>query len=207
MTDSSNLSSWGGLEEPQSPCNPSGFCGAPRMPRSFPTLFFTGAALSVSTAETEGGKDARKVFLLLSCISNCNLTPPPPLWSRASRPFSSPSPFSYSLLQLPPPPLTPRHRPSSPLTGVSLSVPVLRQTRRGSIATVISIRRTGLLICLPACQSACSPACLRACLPARALPTAMPYSCPIHLLLNKRLLSSGHPSLHWPLFLHGEAQE
>lgn len=43
----------------------------------------------------------------------------------------------------------------------------------------------------------------------------MPYSCPIHLLLNKRLLSSGHPSLCWPLFFQyiylfifcGKAQE
>lgn len=73
--------------------------------------------------------------------------------------------------------------------------------------TVISIRRTCLLICPPACQSACSPACLCACLPASVPPTAMPYSCPIHLLLNKRLLSSGHPSLYWPLFFCGEAQE
>lgn len=73
--------------------------------------------------------------------------------------------------------------------------------------TVISIRRTCLLICPPACQSACLPARLHACLPANVLPTAMPYSCPIHLVLNKRLLSSGHPSLHWPLFFCGQTQE
>lgn len=203
LTDSSNLSSWGGLDEPQSPCNPLEFCRAPRMPWSFPTLFLLELRYQCLLLRPKEEKmQGRFLFLASATVTwhrHLLFGPGPLLSSLPLALFRTPF-YNY-------PHHLSHYRPSSRLTGVSLSVPVLRQTRRGSIATVISIRRTGLLICLPACQSACSPACLRTCLPARALPTAMPYSCPIHLLLNKRLLSSGHPSLHWPLFLHGEAQE
>lgn len=52
--------------------------------------------------------------------------------------------------------------------------------------TVISVRRTCLLICLPVS--------LLACLPARVLPTARLCTCSIHLAPKKRRLSSGHPT-------------
>lgn len=165
------------------------------MPRSSP--LFPGAAVLFSTSEREEERDARRVFLL-SCISSCNLT--------RHLPFGH-GPFVSSL----PPPLFhpsfythPFSHTQTPIL-VAFCPPVASDSERGY--TVISIRRNCLLICPPACQSAYSSTRLRACLPASVLPTAMPRSCPIHLLLNKRLLSSGHPSLCWPLFFVCQAQE
>lgn len=118
-----------------------------------------------------------------------------------------PPPLFFFLPSTTPPTPTVSHTPP-PILVADLSAAFCPHVASDSERhyTVISIRRTCLLICPPACQSACSPARLCACLPASVLPTAMPYSCPIHLALNKRLLSSGHPSFCWPLFFCGKAQ-
>lgn len=85
MTDSSNLSSWGGLGEPYSSCELSGFCGTPKMPRS--SSLWSGVAALFTAAETE--RKMQGGFFLLSCISSCNLTLPPTLWTWSSHLVSS----------------------------------------------------------------------------------------------------------------------
>ncbi|KAF3838050.1 hypothetical protein F7725_009818 [Dissostichus mawsoni] len=65
LIDSSNPSSWGGLEEP---CDPSGFSGTPKMPRTSPPPF-TGAAAR-SAAETERETQESFFFFLASRLHN-----------------------------------------------------------------------------------------------------------------------------------------
>ena len=191
LTDSSNLSSLGGLEQPQSPCDPCGF-------QSFP--LFTGAPDSVLQRQKErAGEMQRGVFFFHAFAAvtwhhhllfghGPLIASLPPLF----HPCFPPPPPTLLSLQTRLPSLT------GDLSAAAFCPHVASETQRRY--TVISIRRSCLLICQAACRSACPSARLHACLAASVLPTAMPYSCPIHLVLDKRLLSWGHPSLCWPLY-------
>lgn len=171
--------------------------GLPKMPRSSPLVLLELQYYSLR-AETdgergrEGERDARRVFFLLSCISSCNSTQPTRQWAWSSHMCSPIPPFYIS-------PACPISLPPFLVADLSAAFCPLVASHLEKHCTVISVS--------PAHLPASLPVSLLVRLPASVPPTAMPYSCPIHLVLNKRLLSSGHPSLCWPLYFCGEAQK
>lgn len=165
------------MEEPQSPCNLSGFCRAPKVPRFLPSFNWSGAIIVYCCdRRRERCKEGFSSTFLRQQLQLDTATSP-----LVAGFLSFFLPLLFFL------PLKADH-------SVAFCPRVASDLERHCI--VISIRRTCLFICLPVR--------LHACLPVGALPTVMPYSCPIHLLLNKRLLSSGHPLLHWLLFFYRE---
>lgn len=118
LSDSSNLCSWGGLEEHPVTMGSDRFLLGPQNALILPHFLLERHYYRLLLRGRERGKEG---FLRrLYHISNCNLTSPPP-------------PLSYTLLQLPP---TISYTPGLPILSadwVLLSVPVLHQTCRGPI--------------------------------------------------------------------------
>lgn len=134
-----NLSGRLALKKPPAP---RGLWGTPPKIARFVCSFLLELQCCAS-----GRKRARERFLiLLSCISSCNLTPPPLGDAPLASSLYSPPPHLLSL--------TSSH-PSSWLTpSASFCHRVASHCERR--CTVISIRGTWRLICPPASQPACS---------------------------------------------------
>lgn len=153
----------------------------------------------------------RRLLLLVSCISSCNLTPPPPplvlgfspsFLSHLPLPSFTPS-YNFSL---PLPPTPSPHTPTSAQIlaadwSVTLCPRIASDAKRRR--ALISIRRVRLLVRLPV-SPLCWPVWASVC-----PPMLCQAPCPIRVLFIlwwiTRPLSSGHSSLRRPFIFTRES--